>query len=99
MRELLPRQHTVVINQVRGLLAERGIVMAQSPAVFARSVPEVLARCDDEFTTFCRTLVGQLLEQFHTLDERSKCTEEWIKDIMRRSPLCTRIAAIDGIGR
>jgi transposase len=98
VRELLVRQRTAVINQVRGLLGERGIVMAQSPGVFARSVPEVLACCDDELTAFCRTLIGQMLEQFHALEERIERADEWIKDIMRRSPLCRKIAAIDGIG-
>ena len=37
VRELLVHQRTALINQVRGLLAERGVVMAQTPTVFKRA--------------------------------------------------------------
>ena len=43
LRQLLVHQRTVIINQVRGVLAERGIVVAQSPAAFHRAMPEILA--------------------------------------------------------
>ena len=72
--------------------------MARSPRVFKQAMPEILARCEGELTVFCQTLVAELLEQFHVLEERLARAEQWIKDVMKRSPLCRKIAAVEGIG-
>src|SRR5476649_2480195 len=36
VRELLVHQRTALINQLRGLLGERGVIIAQTPAAFKR---------------------------------------------------------------
>lgn len=46
VRELLVHQRTALINQARGLLAERGIIIAKSPAAFKRSIPDILSEPD-----------------------------------------------------
>ncbi len=51
LRQLLVQQRTAIINQVRGVLAERGIVVAQSPTAFHRAMPTVLAGQDDATAT------------------------------------------------
>ena len=56
VRELLVHQRTALINQARGLLAERGIIIAKSPAAFKRSIPDILSEPDGELTTFCLSL-------------------------------------------
>lgn len=48
VRELLVHQRTALINQVRGLLAERGVVMAQTPTAFKRALPSILEKCEGE---------------------------------------------------
>jgi transposase len=98
VRELLVHQRTAVINQARGILAERGIVMARSPQAFKQALPEILAKCEGELTAFCQTLMAELLGQFHALEERIGRAEQWIKDVMKRSPLCRKVAAVEGIG-
>lgn len=70
VRELLVQQRTALINQGRGLLGERGITIAQSPAAFKRAVPEILKECDGEITSFCQTLMMELIQQVHAIEER-----------------------------
>ena len=72
--------------------------MARSPRAFKQALPEILARCEGELTAFCQTLITELLEQFHALEARLGRAEQWIKDVMKRSPLCRKIAAVEGIG-
>jgi transposase len=98
VRELLVQQRTALINQGRGLLGERGIAIAQSPAAFKRAVPEILKECEGEITSFCQTLMMELLAQVHAIEERIATSEAWIKAFLKRSALCKKIAAIDGIG-
>src|ERR1700739_381332 len=42
VRELLAHHRTAIINQARGLLGERGIAIAESPAAFRKAIPEIL---------------------------------------------------------
>ncbi len=52
------------------MLAERGIVIAQSPAQFHRAMPEIQAGPNDELSQFCRGLIVELLEHLRSLEER-----------------------------
>ena len=98
VRQLLVDQRTALINQVRGLFGERGIVIAQSPEALKRAMPEILKQCEGELTSFCQTLLMELLQQVHVLEERIAPAEAWIKSFMKSSALCKKITAIDGVG-
>jgi transposase len=98
LRQLLVHQRTAIINQVRGVLAERGIVVAQSPAAFHRSMPTVLASEDPEFSRYCRGLVVELLEHLRTVEERIDGCDARVKKFMASSEACKRISAIGGVG-
>jgi transposase len=98
VRELLMRQRTAVINQIRGLLAERGQIMAQSPQALRRALPEVLALEDSEVTAVCRSLVTELQEHLSMLEGRIALLEQRIKAFMKSSVLCQRISTLEGVG-
>ena len=44
MRAILLRHRTALINQMRGLLGERGLAISRSPEEFKRAVPELLRK-------------------------------------------------------
>lgn len=98
VRELLVHQRTALINQVRGLLAERGVIMAQTPTAFKRALPSILEKREGEITSICRALVTELLEQLRILEECIARTNQWITSFLKRSALCKKIEAIDGVG-
>jgi transposase len=98
LRQLLVHQRTAIINQVRGVLAERGIVAPQSPAAFHRSMPDLLAGNDDELSQFCRGLIVDLLEHLRSLEARIGTCDAKVKAFMASSDACKRIGAIDGVG-
>lgn len=45
VRELLGQQRTTLINEARGLLAERGVSIAQSRQAFKRDVHKAISGC------------------------------------------------------
>ncbi len=98
VRELLVHQRTALINQVRGLLGERGVIIAQTPAAFKRALPEILAKCEGEMTRTCQAILTELLEQMRVLEEQIARTNKLIAAFMKSSALCQKIAAIDGVG-
>lgn len=98
IRELLVAQRTAVINQVRGILAERGIVVAKKPASFHRSMPEVLAGDDPELTQYCRSLAVEMLEHLEHVEKCIARCDAKVKAFMATNDACKRISAIAGIG-
>lgn len=97
-RELLVHQRTALINQVRGLLAERGITVNRSPAAFKKSIPEILEQAQGELTGRCRTLLRMALDGFRAIEAQIAQTEGWLEAVMEQSVLCQKIAAIPGVG-
>ncbi len=98
LRQLLVHQSTAIINQMRGVLAERGIIIAQSPAAFHRAMLAVLSSDNAELTQFCCDLLMDLLEHLRSVEARIAEADQKIKAFMRSSALCKKISAIDGVG-
>lgn len=97
-RELLVQQRIALINQVWGLLAERGVTVNRSPAAFKKSVPEILEQTQGELTIRCQTLRRMALYRFRAIEAQFAQTEKWLEAAMKQSALCQKIAAIPGIG-
>ncbi|BDC45512.1 IS110 family transposase [Paraburkholderia terrae] len=98
VRELLVQQRTAIINQARGLLGERGLAIAQSPAAFRKAIPQILGETEGELTSFCRSLIMTLVQRLRALEEEIVVAEGWIRSFMNRSALCQKIATVPGIG-
>lgn len=98
MRAILFRHRTALINQMRGLLGERGLTIASSPEAFKRAIPELLSKSGDELTSFCQALLTELLQHLHAIEERIQLIEASIRSFMKKSTLCKKIAEVPGIG-
>jgi len=98
MRAILVRQRTAVINQIRGLLAERGFIVMRSVQAFKRAIPALLSNEGSELTTFCQALLTDMLQHLQALEARIHWLEEAIKDFVKNSILCRKIAAVEGVG-
>lgn len=89
---------TRVVNQARGLLAEYGIVVGKQVSQLRRRLPEILESCDNELTDFGRELFVSLYDELVHLDERIHDCDKKITRIYKASPVCQRLAEIEGIG-
>jgi len=61
-------------------------------------MPELLRTSADELTTFCQTLLTELLQHLRAIEERVHLIEASIQSFMKTSALCRKIAEIPGIG-
>lgn len=98
LRELYVHQRTAVINHVRAVLAERGVVIGKSPASFHKAMPGVLAAEAGEVTIDCRALLVDALQHLNSLEARIEEADARIKRLMTSSELCQRIGQIPGVG-
>jgi transposase len=98
VREQLVRWRTRLINQVRGLLAERGIVLPQGAWRLRGEATAVLDDPASGLTTLGVELFRGLLDQLRELEGRIAALDRRIVRICRASELCRRLAALPGVG-
>lgn len=97
-RSLLVKHRTAVINQIRGLLAEYGLVMAQSPEKVRPAVVRFLDDAESGLTTCARETFSELSEQLQDLDSRIERVTHRVDGVYRAHPVCRKLAAVPGIG-
>lgn len=94
VRERLMKARTALINQIRGLLTERGVVFDRRPGTLKCALPRWLEGVEGPLAT----LIAELREEWVALDARIAQQEARIKTHHRASAECQRLAAVEGIG-
>lgn len=97
-RERVKKERTAVINQVRGLLSEYGLVINKGVAAVRKDLPEMLEDAENGLTRLARELFAELLEELRVLDERFLKCDRRVELMNRNSPVCQRLDEILGIG-
>ena len=98
IRQGAVKMRTALVNQIRGLLAEFGIVVAKGVGQVRRTLPEILENAENRLSEFFRPLLAQLEEQLRAIDERIKGYDRQITALFRQQAACQRLAAVEGIG-
>jgi transposase len=97
-RERIKKARTALVNQVRGLLAEYGIVINKGVAAVRKGLPDILEDAENGLTLRSRELFADLLEELRVLDERFKQSEKQIEVSNRGNEVCQRLDEILGVG-
>jgi transposase len=98
VRSRLITSRTQLSNQIRGLLAEYGIVLPLRISQLRSLLPSLISEESSEFTPFGRSLFASLYEELIAIEERIESLENRLSGIHRANPLCQRIAEVGGIG-
>src|SRR5579883_2340743 len=97
-RTLLMKNRTALINQIRGLLLEYGVVIPKSAGKVRRILPSLLEEQTAVLTPFAKETFRDLYDQLVDLDSRLERIGGRLERIFEAHPVCQRIAAIPGIG-
>ena len=89
---------TAQANQIRGLLAEFGIVFAKGIGCVTRKMPEVLEDAENGLPGTSRELFSRLFGHFRELDRQVKELEGQIQAWHHEDTASLRLQAIPGIG-
>lgn len=92
------KDRTALGNQLRGLLAEYGIVLPRGVSVLRRRLPELLEEAENGLTDRFRHLLASGYEQLKQLDS---CISEYAKELQQWSQqqdACQRLQSIPGFG-
>ena len=97
-RQGLVKARTAQANQIRGLLAEFGLVLSQGITHIAKRLPEILEDGENGLPGSFRELLLRLGEHLQQLDWQVVALEREIQRWHQDSEASRRVAAIPGIG-
>ncbi|MGH1484354.1 MAG: IS110 family transposase [Geminicoccales bacterium] len=98
IRQRLVTSRSRLANQIRGLLAEHGVVVARDISRLRRALADIAGSLDDGLNEMIRTLVREAREELAELDQRIVSYDLRVRELYRASELCKRIGKIEGIG-
>ena len=97
-RQGFVKARTAQANQIRGLLAEVGLIIPQGIGHIAGRVPELLEDASNELPGAFRLLIQRLVDNLKTLDTQVDELETQIVKWHRSSTLSSKLAGVPGIG-
>jgi len=97
-RERLKKERTALVNQIRGLLAEYGIVIPLGIKAVRQQLPLILEDANNGLTVLSRECFATLFEELGQMDIRVNQCEQRIKTLNKDKAVCRRLEAVLGIG-
>lgn len=97
-RSLLIEERTALVNQVRGLLGEFGLVIAQGRANVRRALPDLLEDAENELPDLAREVFAELYERLGELEERIARYDRRIDALAKASSQAQRLMHLPGVG-
>lgn len=98
LRERRLRDRTALCNQVRGLLAEYGIVFPRGVNTLRKRIPEILEDGENGLSDFFRNMLSRSYQQLTQLDEHIDAYTQELEAYSRRDDACQRLKTIPGYG-
>lgn len=98
LRERAVMQRTALGNQIRGLLAERGVVIAKTFCALKREIKDILNSSNPELSDLFKELIHNLYHEFLHYDEIVKNYEKQLQRIAKNNEVCQRLLKIPGVG-
>jgi transposase len=97
-RERLMKVRTALVNEIRGLLSEYGIVLPTSVSKFRKAFVAKLEAERSKLTELGHELFQHLFDEFSEVEKRLVYYDEKLTTMGRTHPECQRLLTIPGIG-
>lgn len=98
VRERWVMRRTAIVNQIRGLLLERGITLRKGRSHVDAALPRILEDADLKLSGALRTLLAHLKLELDQMATRIDEADAILNKTARENAACQRLVAIPGIG-
>jgi transposase len=98
IRQELIETRTALVNQIRGLLSERGIVIPQGINHVRKELPSILEDAENNLTALSRELFAEQYEKLKMLDADIKAHDARISRLCAQNERSKRFLEVPGIG-
>jgi transposase len=98
VRERWVMRRTAIVNQIRGLLLERGITLRKGRRYVDAALPGILEDADSKLSGALRVLLAQLKLELDQMAIRIDEADAVLNKTAHENEACQRLVAIPGIG-
>jgi transposase len=98
IRTRIVKNRTALINEIRGLCLEYGVVLVPGAARVKSSLCATIANGENELTQSSREFLQGLYEELVEVEGRVKNLNTKIRQLCRQNESCQRILKIPGVG-
>ena len=98
IRELLGAEQTKVVNQIRGLLSEYGIIISKGVASFSRDLPLILEDAENGLTPEFREILFRRYQQFLAIKSELDWYNQKLQQKVKSEKICQKLIAIPAVG-
>lgn len=98
LREGLKEERTACINRIRGLLAEFGVVLPQSPEVLRQHLSDVIEDASNDIASMARLVLQRAQEHWREIDAHIKWCDQRVADHLKVDEQVQRAAELMGVG-
>ena len=98
VRERLVKNRTALVNQIRGFLSDRGIVLPMGIKHVRTRLVEIVEDVDNKLTIKARDILSDLYTELHELDDRLAVQDRKLQAATKNNQHCVRLMKIPGIG-
>jgi transposase len=97
-RERQVKGRTALVNQIRGLLAEYGIIINRGVAAVRRELPHILEDGENDLCVLARETFAALYDELLELEIKIKQCDQKINALSKSLESCKRLNEVNGIG-
>jgi transposase len=91
-------RRTAVVNQIRGLLLERGTTLRKGRRYVDEALPGILAGYSSKLSGAVLVLLAELKQELEQLAEKIDRADKSVEKIARENESCRRLVAMPGVG-
>ncbi len=92
------QERTALVNQIRGLLGEYGVVLPPGVSELKRRLPQLLEASDNGLSKRFRRLLGEGWHQLLELEAHLAAYDRELAQVVREHEACRRLQTIPGFG-
>jgi len=92
------RRRTAISNQMRGLLLEHGVALAQGDVAISQKIPRLLEDATQPVPHLLRELIDELLAEWRHLGERINVLTGRLEAVANTDQTAKRLMTVRGIG-
>lgn len=90
-------QRTALMNQLRGMLSEYGLVLPRGKSSLSTGLPLLIECSDNDLTPRARSLLDSIWQEWQGLEQRIKGLDATIKQQAKQDPDACRLLQIKGV--
>lgn len=98
VRDRWVARRTAVMNQIRGVLLERGVVIRKGPSYLTAQVQEILAGGSILLSARLCGLLRELKQEWNELDRRIEQVNTELQNVAKQDDACRRLMEVPGVG-